>query len=131
MRRTKSSGVWALTGISSSFLWDGRRIGSVMMLPGTGRMTSSGPDVSGDFKRPWHNHFDNSPDTAAVSHFCDCRDLASLLEEGIEPDERPVIGLLAHDDMEGLFKFACDFGYREPPRGYLSRCHLCTDIRFF
>lgn len=33
------------------------------------------------------------------------------------------------EDLEGLFGFAKDHGYRESQTGYLSKCHLCTDIR--
>ncbi|GAH50113.1 unnamed protein product [marine sediment metagenome] len=27
------------------------------------------------------------------------------------------------------FQFAKDFGYQESPEGYLSKCHLCLDLR--
>lgn len=89
----------------------------------------------GGFLRSWHNHFDNYgnfiPGYCGGISLGDCRDLSCLIEEGIDPDEYPVLGYLAQDDMEGLFRFAQDFGYRELPSGYLSRCHLCTDMRMF
>jgi hypothetical protein len=87
----------------------------------------------GGFLRTWHNHFDNYGNF--IPGYCggitlgDCRNLSGLIEEGIDTDERPVIGYLAQGDMEGLFQFAQDFGYRELPGGYLSLCHLCTEIR--
>ena len=89
----------------------------------------------GGFLRQWHNHFDNYGNY--VPGYCggislgDSRDLPSLLDEGVDSDERPVLGFLARDDLEGLFRFAADFGYVERPEGYLSRCHLCTDMRLF
>jgi hypothetical protein len=33
--------------------------------------------------------------------------------------------------MQGLFNFATDSGYPELPEGYISKCHLCLDIRKF
>jgi len=87
----------------------------------------------GGFLRPWHNHFDNYGNY--VPGYCggitigDCRELETLLKKGIDTDEQPVLGYLARDDMAGLLRYAQDFGYHENGRGYLSKCHLCTDIR--
>jgi hypothetical protein len=87
----------------------------------------------GEFLRPWHNHFDNYGNY--IPGYCggitlgDCRELDTLLEAGIDTDEQPVLGYLARDDLAGLMRYAEDFGYREEGRGYLSKCHLCTDIR--
>jgi hypothetical protein len=35
---------------------------------------------------------------------------------------------LVNGDFRGLLWFAKDFGYQEL-QGYLSKCHLCVDIR--
>jgi hypothetical protein len=83
--------------------------------------------------REWHNHFDNYGNY--MPGFCGGISLGSwleldrLLEGGIDPDERPVLGFLVTEDLEGLFRFAQDFGYEEAERGYLSKCDLCTDLR--
>jgi hypothetical protein len=85
------------------------------------------------FLRTWHNHFDNYGNY--VPGFCggislgDCRNLDTLLKEGIELDDYPVLGFLVNDDMEGLMRFAIDHGCRESPEGYFSKCHLCTELR--
>ena len=83
--------------------------------------------------RPWHNHWDNYGNT--MPGYCggislgDCRRLDALLEAGIDTEERPVLGYLARDDMAGLLAFAGARGYAERPEGYLSKCHLCADLR--
>ena len=85
------------------------------------------------FLRSWHNHFDNYGNY--VPGYCggislgDCRNLESLLEEGVEIEKYPVLGFLINEDFKGLFQFAKDFGYMELREGYFSKCHLCIDIR--
>ncbi len=87
------------------------------------------------FIRAWHNHCDNYGNF--MPGFCGgislgrWRDLDRLVEEGIDPEGRPVLGFLASGDMEGLFRWAQAAGYRERPGGYISRCDLCLDIRSF
>jgi hypothetical protein len=82
--------------------------------------------------REWHNHFDNYGNY--MPGFCGGISLGSwleldrLLEEGIDLEERPLLGFLTGGDMEGLFRFASDLGYEEAERGYLSKCGLCTDL---
>ncbi|MDY7030402.1 MAG: radical SAM protein [Thermodesulfobacteriota bacterium] len=85
------------------------------------------------FLRNWHNHFDNYG--SYVPGYCggislgDCKDLETLLQEGFDTEEYPVLGFLVKEDLKGLFHYSREFGYRESPDGYLSKCHLCTDIR--
>jgi hypothetical protein len=85
------------------------------------------------FLRRWHNHFDNygnyMPGFCGGISLGSWFDLDHLLAEGIELDERPILNYLVNSDMEGLFHFAQDFGYQEAEQGYISRCHLCLDIR--
>jgi len=53
-----------------------------------------------------------------------------ICEEGIDADSHPILNFLAAADFEGLFQFATkDFGYEEKSEGYVSKCHLCLDIR--
>jgi len=45
--------------------------------------------------------------------------LNELLEEGINLGRYPILGFLINQD----------FGYQESKEGYVSKCHLCVDIR--
>ncbi len=40
-----------------------------------------------------------------------------------------MLRLLLAENMRGLFDFANDLGYRELEEGYISKCHLCLDLR--
>jgi hypothetical protein len=83
--------------------------------------------------REWHNHFDNygnfMPGYCGGISLGNWLEMDKLLAEGIDTDERPVLGFLLSGDIRGLFEFARDFDYRESEPGYLSKCDLCTDIR--
>lgn len=83
--------------------------------------------------RDWHNHFDNYgnylPGYCGGISLGDCRKLDRLLEEGVDLEKKPILRYLINQDFEGLFKFAKDFGYQEPPEGYISKCHFCVDLR--
>ncbi|MBS7625771.1 hypothetical protein KEJ51_01830 [Candidatus Bathyarchaeota archaeon] len=44
-------------------------------------------------------------------------------------EERPIIGMLLKN-LGSLYEFAVrEYGYEEDMRGYISKCHLCLDIR--
>ena len=83
--------------------------------------------------RNWHNHFDNYGNF--MPGYCGGISLGSwfhldkLLSEGLDLENRPVLDYLFHEDMRGLFHFALDRGYEEAKEGYVSKCHLCVDIR--
>jgi len=85
------------------------------------------------FVRDWHNHFDNYGNY--VPGFCggisygDCRNLDELIARPLTPGERPVLDMLMREDLRGLLGLAGGMGYVESEGGYLSRCHLCVDIR--
>jgi hypothetical protein len=85
------------------------------------------------FLRNWHNHFDNYGHY--IPGFCggitlgDCRELDTLLANGIDLGEYPVLRYLVHEDLKGLLHFTCDRGYLPDGDGYYSKCHLCTDVR--
>lgn len=87
------------------------------------------------FLRTAHNHFDNygnyMPGFCGGISLGNCRELDTLLNDGIDADEYPVLNFLGQDDMKGLFTLAHDYGYSRLPDGYFSKCHLCTDIRKF
>jgi hypothetical protein len=57
------------------------------------------------------------------------KDLDTLVNEGIDLDEHPVLRFLITEDMRGFFHFAQDFGYEESREGYVSKCDLCLDVR--
>jgi hypothetical protein len=86
-----------------------------------------------DFLRGWHNHFDNYGNF--MPGYCGGISLGSwfkmdrLLKEGIDLENHPVLNYLVKEDMQGLFNFALDTSYQELSKGYVSKCHLCLDIR--
>ncbi len=85
------------------------------------------------FLRSWHNHIDNYGNF--IPGYCGglslgaITDLPSLVEEGLLLADRPVLWFIIRDDFQGLLRFAESEGYRVNPKGYLSKCHLCADIR--
>jgi len=85
------------------------------------------------FLRNWHNHFDNYGNILpgycggiSLGHW---NDLDELFTEGIDIKRYPVLDYLIKEDIEGLSRFAGNFGFRESPEGYVSKCDLCLDIR--
>jgi hypothetical protein len=87
------------------------------------------------FIRNWHNHFDNYgnflPGYCGGISLGDWRNLDEILFEGIDLSSRPILNFLVLQDFEGLFNFAKEYGYEEIKEGYISKCHLCLDIRKF
>jgi len=85
------------------------------------------------FFRDWHNHFDNYgnflPGYCGGISLGHWRNLNSLITDGINLDNYPVLSFLIAEDIHGLLNFAHDFGYHESPQGYVSKCHLCLDLR--
>jgi len=58
----------------------------------------------------------------------DARDLNSICS-GINLDELPILNALLYD-LERLYELSVkEFGYKERQEGYISKCHLCLDIR--
>jgi organic radical activating enzyme len=83
--------------------------------------------------RSWHNHFDNYgnwlPGYCGGISLGNWHDLDLLLEQGLYLGEHPVLGFIIKQDFTGLLRYARDFGYEESREGYVSKCHLCVDIR--
>ncbi|UCH13070.1 MAG: 4Fe-4S cluster-binding domain-containing protein [Bacteroidales bacterium] len=85
------------------------------------------------FIRSWHNHVDNYGNI--VPGYCGGLSLGSfynldeLTNDGIDSEEYPVLNYIISDNFEGLLSFAKERGYKESKGGYLSKCHLCVDIR--
>lgn len=85
-----------------------------------------------DLTRPWHIHIDcyNNyiPGYCAGISLGDARKLEEIVQ-GVELDDRPILKALA-TNLGELYKFAVkEYGYRERRDGYISKCHLCLDIR--
>jgi hypothetical protein len=85
------------------------------------------------FIRSWHNHVDNYgnyiPGYCGGLSLGSFYDLDKLIKDGIELAEESVLNYIIGDDFEGLLSFAKDYGYKVLKAGYLSKCHLCVDIR--
>ena len=47
----------------------------------------------------------------------------------ISPEKYPILHLLFHKGVIGLFEFVADSCDFMPAHGYLSKCHLCHDLR--
>ncbi|MGQ9551084.1 MAG: 4Fe-4S cluster-binding domain-containing protein [Candidatus Bathycorpusculaceae bacterium] len=84
-----------------------------------------------ELTRDWHIHIDNycnyMPGYCGGISLGDARNLDSIHE--IDLDEKPVLGALV-TDLKKLYEFGFEeFGYVELSEGYISKCHLCVDIR--
>ncbi len=85
-----------------------------------------------ELTRPWHIHIDNYCNY--MTGYCggislgDARDIDSICQ-GIDLDDHPIIEALA-TDLKRLYEFGVGgCGYEEHDEGYISKCHLCVDIR--
>ncbi|MBO3799945.1 MAG: hypothetical protein FGF52_02665 [Candidatus Brockarchaeota archaeon] len=86
-----------------------------------------------ELTRNWHVHIDNYFNY--MTGYCggislgDARNLDDLVREGVSLDDRPILRALV-TSIESLYEFAVkEFNYRENEEGYISKCHLCIDIR--
>jgi len=91
-----------------------------------------GESCAEQLTRNWHVHVDNYCNY--ITGYCggislgDARDLGSVCD-GIDLEERPILAFLV-TDLEKLHQFGVkEFGYKERKEGYISKCHLCVDIR--
>jgi len=84
-----------------------------------------------ELTRPWHVHLDCLGNY--VAGYCgglslgEAEDLEGILS-GVDLEERPVLGALVRD-LRLLYELAVELGYREREGGYVSKCHLCLDLR--
>jgi MoaA/NifB/PqqE/SkfB family radical SAM enzyme len=87
-----------------------------------------------ELTRPWHIHVDNYYNY--MTGYCggislgDARHLDGIYR-GIELSNHPIIAkLISHKGIENLYKLGVEeYNYRELYDGYISKCHLCLDIR--
>jgi len=85
-----------------------------------------------DLTRPWHVHIDcyNNyiPGYCAGISLGDARRLEDIVQ-GVELEDRPILKALTINLGE-LYNFAVkEYNYEERKEGYISKCHLCLDIR--
>ena len=85
-----------------------------------------------DLTRDWHMHIDNYcnyvPGYCAGISLGDARDLKKLTTEGIDLSKYPVLKAIA-TDLKELYELGLKYGYKKRKQGYISKCHLCEDIR--
>jgi hypothetical protein len=90
-----------------------------------------GENCKKELIRDWHIHFDNYrnyiPGYCAGLSFGDVSNLEAITQ-GINLEEFQIIEALV-TDLERLYKLAVEFGYETLPEGYISKCHLCIDLR--
>lgn len=87
-----------------------------------------------ELTRGWHIHIDNYYNY--ITGYCagislgDARDIEEILQ-GVDLGDNPIIAMLTSPrGIEKLYRFAVEeFGYEEEKTGYVSKCHLCIDIR--
>ncbi|MEM2146971.1 MAG: radical SAM protein [Candidatus Jordarchaeaceae archaeon] len=86
-----------------------------------------------ELTRNWHIHIDNYFNY--MTGYCggislgDAKNLDALTRKGIDLEDKPVLRTLV-TSIGSLYEFAVkEFNYRENEGGYVSKCHLCIDIR--
>ena len=87
-----------------------------------------------ELTRPWHVHVDNYCNY--MTGYCggislgDARNLDAICS-GIDLDDYPILAMLVSNrGIKRLYEFGVkEFGYQESKVGYISKCHLCVDIR--
>jgi len=84
-----------------------------------------------ELTRGWHIHVDNYCNY--MTGYCggvslgDGRDIDPICQ-GVNLNERPILNALI-TDLENLLQLARELEYEEQREGYISKCHLCLDIR--
>ncbi|MEM3404128.1 MAG: radical SAM protein [Nitrososphaeria archaeon] len=85
-----------------------------------------------ELTREWHVHIDNYgnyiPGYCGGISLGNTRNFESLFE-GIALDNLPIIKALT-TDIQTLYNIGVkEFNYKEQVEGYISKCHLCLDLR--
>jgi len=85
-----------------------------------------------EITRDWHIHIDNYGNY--IPGYCGGISLGNIrnyetIFDGIVLDEHPIIKALV-TDIKLLYDIGVEnFGYKENTEGYISKCHLCIDVR--
>lgn len=91
-----------------------------------------GQSCEEELTRGWHIHVDNYCNY--VPGYCGGISLGDasemdLILQGLDLNGRPILKALANDLEDLLDLGVREFGYEEQKEGYVSKCHLCLDIR--
>jgi len=85
-----------------------------------------------ELTRGWHIHVDNYCNY--MTGYCggislgDARDITSICQ-GIDLNEHTILNALA-TELRVLFELGIEaFNYKQRGEGYISKCHLCVDLR--
>jgi hypothetical protein len=94
--------------------------------------TFFGESCLSELTRNWHVHVDNYLNY--MTGYCGGISLGKITElsfssTGLDLSDRPIIRALVKDIKELYDMAVNDFGYVEKKDGYVSKCHLCIDIR--
>ncbi len=91
-----------------------------------------GVSCRAELTRDWHVHIDNYGNY--MSGYCggislgDARNLDALLK-GIDLSKWPILSAVV-TDLKKLYEIGVEkFDYKERMEGYVSKCHLCVDVR--
>jgi hypothetical protein len=86
-----------------------------------------------ELTRQWHIHIDNYANY--ISGYCAGLSLGkydgsnTIFEKGIDLERHPVLKAVV-SSLEELYKYAKEnYDYKPKKEGYVSKCHLCLDIR--
>ncbi|MDI6641140.1 MAG: 4Fe-4S cluster-binding domain-containing protein [Elusimicrobiota bacterium] len=83
-----------------------------------------------ELTRPWHVHIDNYGNY--ITGYCGGISIGNVKFCGIihqtELSDQPILQALVVD-IKNLYELGKQFGYQEQKEGYISKCHLCVDIR--
>jgi hypothetical protein len=91
-----------------------------------------GQSCERELTRGWHIHVDNYCNY--ITGYCggislgDAREMHSILR-GVDLNVRPILKVLTNDLKELLELAVREFGYEPLQEGYVSKCHLCLDVR--
>ena len=56
-------------------------------------------------------------------------DLNRLYRKGVDLGRYPLLDQLVNQGLKGLYNLGIKSGFEPDPRGYVSSCHLCLDLR--
>ncbi|MBS7642034.1 MAG: hypothetical protein QW374_00230 [Candidatus Bathyarchaeia archaeon] len=92
-----------------------------------------GEECLDELTRPWHIHMDCYGNY--IPGYCSGISIGSvwsineMIEVGVDLSDKPVIEALSKGIGE-LYRLAIEgYGYKPLNEGYISKCHLCLDIR--
>lgn len=90
-----------------------------------------GSSCRAELTRPWHIHIDNYGNY--IPGYCGGISLGDVdrlaTQRRIRLEKTPILTALA-TDIQALHALAVrEFGYQDLEAGYVSKCHLCVDIR--